>query len=158
MKTGHATETLVVDTVAPRLVSLALDPQTGQLTITLEDDGSELDPARLIPLTDVRLGRSMAHPNLPVTVTGLTVVPGGRSGTESVVATINGGKRLPAGRYPLTISPGAVVDRAGNAWSGLNVVLVAYPRRGVIESGAVRVIPPRVAGKAVMPKTSTQRL
>ncbi|HEV3164200.1 MAG TPA: Ig-like domain-containing protein [Isosphaeraceae bacterium] len=111
---------LVIDTVAPQVIGASLNPANGQLTVTLRDDNSGLDPVRLSdPATYSFLGVSQgSDPHLKVTGVHAMSAPSGPFGQQVVILTINNGQPIADGVYALTIHAAALRDLAGNGLSG----------------------------------------
>ena len=111
--------TLVIDTVAPRITGVSLNPKLGKVFITFQDDRSGLIDAELSNLGNYAL--SLPGKGL-VPITGITVSPGSGSDPRLVtldVALGSAGKRhgARAARYTLSIAGHNFTDVAGNTLS-----------------------------------------
>jgi hypothetical protein len=109
-------QTVVVDTVGPRVTSTALDRPGGQVVLGFSDDQSGLDGKSLINGANYTFTKARARPG-QFLVTGLSAIP--PSGLASMVdVAINAGMRLRGGMYTLLIRSGGVQDIAGNPLDG----------------------------------------
>ena len=111
--------TLVIDTVAPRITGVSLNPKLGKVFVTFQDDRSGLIDAELSNLGNYAL--SLPGKGL-IPITGITVSPGSGSDPRLVtldVALGSAGKRhgARAARYTLSIAGHNFTDAAGNALS-----------------------------------------
>ncbi|MFO0888878.1 MAG: Ig-like domain-containing protein [Isosphaeraceae bacterium] len=130
--TASATlQTIVVDTVGPRVTSAALDRAGGRVVLGFSDDRSGLDGTSLINGANYAFTKVRALPGRFL-VTGLTATP--PSGLASTVdVAINGGRRMRGGRYTLVVRSGGVQDIAGNPLDG--TFLGSYPSGDGIAGG-----------------------
>ncbi len=112
--------TLVVDTIAPRITGVSLNPKLGKVFITFQDDRSGLIDAALSNVTNYALSLPARKGSIPIT--GITISPG--SGSDPRLVTLDfalgsAGRRLGAraSRYTLSIAGHNFSDAAGNALS-----------------------------------------
>jgi hypothetical protein len=109
---------LVIDTVGPKVTDVMFGRSTGQVLVTFQDDRSGMYQYGLVDASNYQLKKR----NLPFGSLLVTSLPinfsDGPSTPVSVSVTINGGRRLPGGRYTFTIHSGGVADIAGNALDG----------------------------------------
>lgn len=112
---------LVIDTVGPRVTSLALDRLHGQINVGFSDNLSGLDPAELNNSANYRFGRRHVRSKV-YQVTGISTTTSADALESSVILTINRGRGLRGGSYLFTILSGSgatgVRDVAGNALDG----------------------------------------
>lgn len=108
---------LVIDTVAPRLLGLSVNPRLGRLQLTLLDDRSGLDPISLSNPSNYSLVRRSHRPQtfaLTPSVSPSSQTPGAR-----VVTLTSARERIGHGlRYVLSVASGGLQDRAGNPLDG----------------------------------------
>jgi hypothetical protein len=120
---------LVIDTAGPKVASAALDPRTGKGRLTFQDGLGGLDPAALAnPLNASLAAMSATGATTPLLLTGLTVAPTTPASVAAVTLTFNGGRRLRAGSYVLTLTSAGLTDLAGNALD--ERFFVAFPSPG----------------------------
>jgi hypothetical protein len=109
---------LIVDTVGPRITGVVLDPKTGTVKISVQDDRSGFSDSTLLNSANYSL-TSTAAGSKPATITGVTVSPGGATDTRVITlnVSLNAGKKkaAKAGKYVLSINGENLSDIAGNA-------------------------------------------
>ena len=85
---------LVIDTVAPVVQKLKVEPLRGRILVTFQDSRSGLDQSTLLDRASYRLlSPYRRHPHVSVTGLG-TSQPAAPTTPQPVRATINGGVRL----------------------------------------------------------------
>ena len=122
-------QTLVIDTVGPRVTNVAFDRKEGRVGSTLQDERSGLDQSTLIDGSNYRFsGKSLVkgYVNPPrFLVTSLSVSSAASAtSAQNVIAAVNFGRVIRGGRYAFTIFSGLATDNrgirdvAGNALDG----------------------------------------
>jgi len=110
---------LQVVTAPPEITAVALDARSGRLTVTFAAPGpGGLD--RSLPSHPAAIALSPGcGRNRPLAITAVTLanLPG-HPGTQTLVATLAGGRPLGPGRYTLRIAAAGVRDVAGNPLDG----------------------------------------
>src|SRR5262249_30247559 len=103
--TASATlQTVVVDTIGPRVTSAALHRRGGRVVLGFSDDRSGLDGTSLINGANYTFTKARVRPGRFL-VTGITATP--PSGLASTVdVAINGGRSLRGGRFTLAVRSG----------------------------------------------------
>jgi hypothetical protein len=135
---------VVIDTKAPRVSSVTLNPKTGQILITFTDVGAGLDLSSLTNRLSYRLAGK---------VTNVTAIssPSGAVTSETVTLSTNG-KKIKAGSIVLTLDALGVnvVDQAGNA---LAPTFISTPPGGNgVPTGPLSLKFTIKNGKVVVPK------
>ncbi len=114
---------LLVDTTAPRVTGVTLNPKAGQVIINIQDDLSGLLVSQLTNAANYTLTLPTARGTQTLTITGITVSPGGATDTRVVTLNFAANARRPrlgalvAGKYSLTINGNNITDVAGNILS-----------------------------------------
>ena len=122
---------LQVVTAPPVVTAVALDPLRGRLTITLASQApGGLDRAILKDLTAIALSPGFGRNPAPAVTAATLSTPAGPSGSQTLVLTLAGGRRLGPGPYTVVIAGSLIHDVAGNPLDG------AF--RGSFPSGAGR--------------------
>jgi hypothetical protein len=106
---------IIIDTTAPRVASIALDPATGRLTITFLETGSGIANTTLLGDGAYSVAQIVGKAgNLkPVAIT--SVQPGG---PNQVVLTLGGGKKLKNTNVLIKVGAASLADSAGNDLDG----------------------------------------
>jgi hypothetical protein len=104
---------VVIDTVSPRVASVTLLPKSGQILITYTDVGNGL----YLPSLTNKLSYKLAGKVTNVTAVS---VPSGTVHQETVILTVNGGKKIKSGAIVLALGAQGVnvIDQAGNPLGG----------------------------------------
>jgi uncharacterized protein (TIGR03118 family) len=121
---------LVIDTVGPKVTSLAFERFQGRIVVTYQDLGGVnnagvgLNMASVIDASNDQL-ISVHHPRVgEYRFNVISDVPGTTAGTQTVTLSVNGGHYIKGGWYFFTIrsaspeNPSGVRDIAGNALDG----------------------------------------
>lgn len=106
----------VVDTVAPRITGVKLDPKAGKVFITIQDDRSGMNDQALTNAANYKI----SVPGAAVPIRGISVSQGGGADVRVVTLDIGAaGKKARAKtqRYTLSINGAGLTDLAGNALS-----------------------------------------
>jgi hypothetical protein len=104
---------LVIDTTGPTITNVSINAAAGKVTITYRDTGTGLIPQELLnPAIYVVKGPG-GRRNVAV-----AMVPGGSTGTTSVILTLNQGQTLKNGRYSLSVLGSGITDAVGNSLNG----------------------------------------
>lgn len=114
---------LVIDTVGPKIIALGVDPPSGRINLTVQDDRSGLDLGSVLALSNYNLTKVPLPAGQHFAVTGAALapklIPPGPFDPLPVILTTDDGRRLHHGRrYVLSIASGGVQDLAGNALDG----------------------------------------
>ena len=137
---------VVIDTVAPKVSSVTLNPKTGQILITFTDVGDGL----YLPSLTNRLSYLLAGKVTNVTTIS---VPSGSVHQETVALTLSHGKKkLTSGSIVLTLDGQGVnvIDQAGNALAP--TFLSSPPTGNSVPIGPVTAKFTIKNGKVVVPK------
>jgi hypothetical protein len=142
---------VVIDTVAPQVTSVTLNPKTGQILITFTDVGDGL----YLPSLTNQLSYLLAGK-----VTNVTAIssPSGSVNQETVALTLNGGKKIKAGSITLMLDAQGVniIDQAGNA---LAPTFISTPPTGnSVPVGPLTAKFTVKNGKVVVPKVKKSHL
>ncbi|MDB5352493.1 MAG: regulatory domain of in-like proprotein convertase [Planctomycetota bacterium] len=109
---------LVVDTAGPRITGVVLDPKSGKVKITVQDDRSGFLDAKLLSAANYSLGLPTKTGTNSVPITGVSISPGGsgdsRVITLDVALSASKKRSAKAGRYVLAINGANLGDLAGN--------------------------------------------
>ncbi len=105
---------LVVDTHGPRVSKVAVDARTGQVNVTLTDDGSGLLPSALANAGNYSLSLIGGRSSQTLRVSDLSIRPSTPNTTQTATLTFGGLRRFAAGDYVIEISAPGLTDRAGN--------------------------------------------
>jgi Bacterial Ig-like domain len=128
-------QTLVIDTVGPRVTSVVFTPKGGYVTVTYQDYGAANNAGSGLNLATVQdpSNYSFAFVSSPVRgykpparwlLGPITVSPGTTAGAQTATILINGGTPIRGGVYQFKITSaslaalGGVQDLAGNALDG----------------------------------------
>jgi hypothetical protein len=112
--------TIKIDTTGPRILGAQLDPRSGRISIIYQDDLSGLSQAGIVDRGSYVASRVVSkrvHRRITVTVPAGPGVPSS-IGAETVVLTLNGGKRVARGRLLFSIASAGITDVAGNRLDG----------------------------------------
>ena len=110
---------LTIDTVAPVVTNVELNPRTGQIYVTFKDDRVGLANSTATNIQNYSFtAKTLPHP-LADAITSATLLPGvSPTSPETIVLTSAGGRHTKHGRYLFRIISGGVADIAGNALDG----------------------------------------
>lgn len=120
--------TLTVDTTAPTMVRASIDPRRAQATLDLGAGPAGFNPATLADPSHYALTMIGSRGGVfsPTSVT--LSAPSIAGSSARVLVTFRRGRALPRGTYVLSVVPGTLRDRAGNAFPGS--IAAAYPANG----------------------------
>jgi hypothetical protein len=140
------TAPVVIDTVAPRVAGLTLQPMTGRVLLTFHDDSGGLAPQSIATASNYALMGLHTPTSWRWYVTSATPSSAATTNDQVVTLLINKGKRLQPGTYVVKALSGGITDVAGNNLDGefngkfvsgngtaggnFGAVAVAYCRRG----------------------------
>jgi virginiamycin B lyase len=109
---------LVVDTVGPRVTSIAYNNHTGLITLTIQDDRAGLDQATLTNLANYIVSGAHTRRGHPLGIMSVTVTPGTGTQPETIEIQLSNFQGLRGRPFMFAVTSGGVADRAGNALDG----------------------------------------
>ncbi len=113
---------LLIDTVAPRVQGVQLDPKTGQVYVVyIDQGGAGMGQASITDVANYAFDKLYTHAPRAFavsSVTGLNNNIGSPTAPQTVVVNVFKGKGLKHGRYLFGIVSGGVTDVAGNPLDG----------------------------------------
>lgn len=110
---------LTIDTAPPRVLNVVINARLNQATIVMQAGPAGIDLGSLSNAGVYNLSMISARPSRvyasKVIATNYSASP---TAAISVTLSFQNGKRLANGQYVLSITPGGLTDRAGNALNG----------------------------------------
>jgi hypothetical protein len=107
-----------VDTVAPVVAGIMVNPSSGQVFISFVDTSGLIQSNLVNPSYYSLIRPNLTGPNRVVPLTNVfTQRPASLSEAQTVGLTFNNGAVLPSARYQVSVIPW-IIDRAGNQLSG----------------------------------------
>jgi hypothetical protein len=119
---------LTIDTVGPKVLSSVLNPVTGTVTVTYQDDRAGMNLASLMNVGNYTANTNAVAPKLLPVTSALVTSAGGPTAPVTVAVKINGGRRLSNGQYVLTVNALGITDMAGNTL--VETHFIAFPQLG----------------------------
>ena len=110
---------LVIDTIGPRVTGVVLNPRTGRIVITYQDERSGLSPATVGSTANYQVVRPISSRRVRILpVTGMTTPLSPPAAQRVVTLTLNRRLRVAPGRLRLIARTQGITDLAGNALDG----------------------------------------
>ena len=121
---------ILIDTAGPRVVGVTTAPNTDEVTVTIRDDRSGINPAGLLDLDNYALLGPRNSRAQAISVVDLPTVAALPSDPLSVAVTFSLSPDAHRGQYKLRIVSGGITDQAGNGLRGgvFSPVQVSKPR------------------------------
>jgi uncharacterized repeat protein (TIGR01451 family) len=107
--TDGYSDTLVIDTVGPKVSSVFFDRQNGSIDIVFTDQGAGMNVASVIDAANYSLTKAHTRPGTYL----VNALPTSGTNPLSVTAVINAGHTLRGGFYTFTIYAESVLKKAG---------------------------------------------
>ena len=144
---------VVIDTAAPRISSVTLNPKTGQILVTFTDVGDGL----YLPSLPSLLNANYVLVGKLTNVTAVSV-PSGSVNQETVALTLNHGKKIKTGSIAIVFDAKGVIviDEAGNPLAATFVT--THPGGNGVPIGPLATKFTIKNGKVVVPKVKKPSL